>query len=370
MRNAALCIVNGPFQALSLVASLRQLGRLPGDGLCALLVDMESDSVLQRATSSVLAQSGIDMHFVVSKHLAPRDWPRRLAAIEAEAAMAFGSIETLFTYGLHRPIARYLAHVASRARIVIYEEGLRTYVASEPSARERARLRVAGLWGLVDPDFGMAWSLPRPGTRDIAYCLLLGERLPLPETLLRARVTLVGEQALRATLSALSSPTPRCTPPAKAILIVGQYYARLKQMTRAAELAAYSAAAIEITRRGCVPIFRGHLRDDDDLFPELATRCPELRNFSEFFDDAGLPLELYASMFPEHCVGAVSFSSSALYYLRYLYGIDTCTLLSPRHIERMKLSASRGVCARSPELFSFFAQAEGGPAFAALERGP
>jgi hypothetical protein len=196
------------------------------------------------------------------------------------------------------------------------------------------RFAAAQAWGVFDREFGMAWTVV-PKTREFAYCVLLGERLPLPARLREAEVHHIPKQALQHSLAAIEPPRLRQKPAAPFVLIVGQYYAQLKQMSAGTELDAYSAAAREIVRRGQIPVWRGHIRKHDAFFIPLKAACPALQNFSELVEDASLPLELYADLFTGACAGAVSFSSSALFYLQYVHGIETHTLLSDALIARM-----------------------------------
>jgi hypothetical protein len=331
-----LCLVNGPWQALSLVAALRQCQLdLSVSSAVALLVDMPEGSSLQQATARILRAHGIDRQHTLDHGLALRALPARLSALRRAGVLDLRAVHTVMTYGMHRPVARYLLNSTPAARVVVYEEGLRAYVPPNTSLRDRLRFRLARTWGRIDRDFGKGWKAPR-AWRDVEYALLLADQLPLPEATRQARVHRVEARHLRAALDALPAPRVRDLPERPYVLLVGQYYARLRQLTPTRELSLYSEAVQAIQARGQVAVWRGHLREHDTLFEQLQQRCPGLRSFSDFVDDPGLPLELYADFFGSRCVATVSMSSSALFYLRHIHGTPAYTLLTDALVAPMR----------------------------------
>jgi hypothetical protein len=340
-----LCLINGPWQALSLAASLRELGlAAPETRLVGLLVDMPGAGPLQAATCRILRANGVTELHGVPRETALGSLPASIRALERRAAVELARVDMVAAYGVHRPIARYVLNLCPRADILLYEEGLRTYVGSEGSWQARAGAGLARLWGRVDPTFELAFRPPRSRKRDYAYALLLGDRLPLPAELHGARVHHVSSRHLRDAMAGVSAPGVRELPERPYTLIVGQYYARLKQISRQAELEAYALAALHIAARGQIPIWRGHPREGDATFGALRARCPSLRDFGELAEDTSLPLELYADLFGPRCAGVVSFSSSALFYLGRLHGVAAHTLLDPAWVQDMS-SPHRDACA-------------------------
>ncbi|HTU57454.1 MAG TPA: polysialyltransferase family glycosyltransferase, partial [Polyangiales bacterium] len=187
---------------------------------------------------------------------------------------------------------------------------------------------------LLGRRFGMAWRDPRIGRDRVEHALLLTGTLQAPREAHGGTLHRVAKEHVQ---SAIARARPAFTEALDGpyFLIVGQYYATLRQMSRSEELGRYAAAAEEATRRGFTPVWRGHIRNDDRYYDELKQRCPSLRNFSELVDDPSYPLELYDSLFDARCAGAASFSSSALFYLRELYGVATYTLLDAGMVQRM-----------------------------------
>lgn len=331
-----LCLVNGPWQALSLAASLRELAASARHAKCvALLVDMEEGSSFHGATARILRANGLVELHTIAKSTPLSALAEVVRAIERASSIELADVSSVLTYGVHRPIARYLVSLTGRAKVVIYEEGLRNYVPPSSSIRERARIRLAQTWGRVAPNFGKAWTFPQESARTLEYCLLLGRRLPTPLPLRNATVHHVSDIHLQSAIATAPTSARRTENVGPFVIMVGQYYARLKQMSVEQELEAYAQAARSIVQRGQTPVWRGHIRETDAYFEQLRRRCPELCNFNQLVDDASLPLELHSDLLTNGCAGAVSFSSSALFYLHHLYGLSTQTLLTEQMIHPM-----------------------------------
>jgi len=329
-----LSLVNGPWQALSLVATLRsRKGELPTE-VVALLVDMVHGSAFHAATTRILQSHGVVQLYTIPASVSLGKLPSTLAQLHGEG-LRMEHVRWIATYGMHRPVARYLLNVLPKARVLIYEEGLRAYVPPNTSLRDRLRMKLARAWGIVDRDFGLGWTPPRAWS-EAEYSLLLSDRLPLPAATQKARTHFVPTEHLQAAIATLPAPTVRDLPARPYALIIGQYYARLKQMSPQVELETYVASARAILARGHVPIWKGHARERDDLFLALRERCAEVRNFSDFVDDASLPVELYRDFFGARCAAAISLSSSALFYIARLHGIPTFTLLTEPMLRRMR----------------------------------
>jgi Alpha-2,8-polysialyltransferase (POLYST) len=331
--DVVLCLVNGPWQALSLAAVLRERGAR--DEARGVLVDMDPASELHAATREVLRANGITCTFTIPGSTPIRGLRAQLAELEAALGAPLARLRTVYTYGVHRPVARYVLSAMPTSSVVVYEEGLRTYVPLEGGARERLRFGLAGAWGKLDREFGRAWTEPPQPPSARRYALLLGERMSLPAGVAAAQVEHIAREQLVASVQAVPEPALRAVPARGYGVIVGQYYARLAQLREADELAAYVRAARLLVERGLVPVWRGHIRQTDTLFEPLKAACPELRSFRELVADSSLPLECHASVFGPACRAVVSFSSSALFYLPVLYGTRAYTMLSPDQPARM-----------------------------------
>lgn len=327
-RTRAVALVNGPWQAISLAASLRHLR--PSGGLLAVLVDMNQGSRLCETTKQILSANGIADTLCI---------PTGTSCAQAEQRMhevtrgALGEVELVATYGVHRPMARFLCNLASRAELLVYEDGLRAYV-SDPSPAPRASRWLRAAAYLLGRRSGMAWRDPRLERGRVAHALLLTNSLEPPRQAQAGTLHRVPKEHVQHAITRARPPfAERLDRPY--LLIVGQYYAALKQMSHALELERYAEAAREAERRGLTPVWRGHIRSEDPLYERLRCLCPSLRNFNELVDDPSYPLELYHPLFDARCAGAVSFSSSALFYLRELYQVPTYTLLDAAMVRRM-----------------------------------
>ncbi len=325
----AVALVNGPWQAITLAASLRQVQ--PPGALLAVLLDMSEGSRLCETTRHILRANGIENTACVPAG-SSRSRAEKLLREAARGALA--EVKLVATYGVHRPMARFLCNLMGRAELLVYEDGLRAYVNgdSSPTARASRWLRSAAF--LLGRRFGMAWRDPRLKRDHVAHALLLTSTLPAPHAAQNGTLHGVPKEHVRdAIMRAKPAFTERLDRPY--FLIVGQYYAALKQMSSAVELERYAAAAGEAERRGVTPVWRGHIRNEDTLYETLKQRCPSLLNFDELVDDPSYPLELYDSLFDARCAGVVSFSSSALFYLRELYAVPSYTLLDATLVRRM-----------------------------------
>jgi Alpha-2,8-polysialyltransferase (POLYST) len=340
-----VCLVNGPFQALSLSAWLRSRSAA-GETIqpFAVLVDMDPASQLHAATSRILRANGVVRTYTIPASTGVHGFGAAVRALEGAIDLRLGRVRMVASYGTHRPVARFLLGLMPDAELVIYEEGLRIYVPSQGDVRERLRMKLAGAWGMIDRSFGRAWTAaPQPVARR-RVSLLLGERLPVPDRLRASRVELVPHARLRESIAALADPARQAPvlPDQPYGVIVGQYYARLSQMSEQTEHDAYLSAARALLSRGILPIWRGHIRTEDTTFRRLKDACPALRSFDELVGEATLPLECHASVFSDACRAVVSFSSSALFYLPLLYGTPAYTLLTPELVARMRYPHREG----------------------------
>lgn len=315
--------------------------RSPETRIATVLVDMEAGSRFFEVTSEILEAHQLRERCHIPKAINPLRMARARKAIEAQLGLPIAEIPLIVTFGYHRPVSRYFCNHATGARLVFYEEGLRTYVDQAPMLGARSGRRIDNLWSLADRSLTKLSVDPAFAHRAVEYTLLLSDQIAPPPSVARHTLRRLPAEALRRVLNDAKPAAARelrAAPPAdrQAALIVGQYYAQLKQMDEEKELAIYVDAANTIVQRGLVPVWRGHIRERDLLYERLKQRCSALRNFAEFVDDPSYPLEFHVDFFSEQCACVVSLASSALFYLNYLYDIPAYTLLDAEMTSAMQ----------------------------------
>lgn len=337
MRNpVVLAIVNGAFQATSLLAALRELGLPPGAvDLRVILVDMLPQSLLHQVTRRILEAAGVQRMWLLAPSTKVQAFPAALADAERALELRMQELTTLAVYGVHRPVARFFANRAPQAKLLIYEDGTRAYLGAPPALRRYLHaFRDQGA-RLLGSAFADAFREPRHEAREVSYALLLSDLLAPPPDVLLSTLVRVRSESLRKVMQACTPRVKRMQLERPFILLIGQYYARLKQLSEQEELALYRKATARIVERGLIPVWRGHIREEDRLFATLKQTFPTLRSFDELVDEPGFPLEFYAALFEGPCAGAVSFSSSALFYLKQLYQLPTYTMVDERLVASM-----------------------------------
>lgn len=344
-----LILVNGPWQAVSCIAALRTLGFLSGGGeIYCLVVDMEKDSFFYKATTDLLLRFGIGRTFFVTKKISPRLLLKKADEIERAFGISFSAIDELLIFGYHRPVARFFCGKCLNAEITVYEEGIRTYIDKGLGAEKGLRK----IRRLFDPAYAQICVDERFYEKAARVCLLLSpilefeniyknskvieiEKSLLSSLLLSATAPFEkegrGDSAMSATKKDLQWPYPE-----RFMLIVGQYYSNLNQMSEAEELAVYKDAATAIKKMGCRPVWRGHIRMNDAFFSALKSACPSLVNFNDIVETPYYPLEFFAHGLGDKCAGLVSISSSSLYYFKHLTAAPTYTLADDSVVENMK----------------------------------
>ena len=332
-----LLLINGPWQASLCIAALKTA--LVSDRthrILPLIVDADTGTFFHSFTTKILAQEGLTDFFEIEKKVSPSRLAAYKTQIERKFDVDFSQIDEVFTFGTHRSVSVYFCNAAENAHIYLYEEGLRSYL-SQTSARANVFQRLyATLVSWVSRDALLYYSVKQLKDRISGLYLLLQNSGKLHGGQSDYRTYPIDPEAVKQIMGRVGDIAVHAAGRCKIVLIVGQYYASLKQLSPEMEYRTYLNAAQSIVEKGFVPVWRGHIRQEDLLFERLKAACPELTSFNDMVSCPYYPLEFYTKLLVEHCAAVVSISSSSLLYFDYLFGIPAFTLCTEELIATMK----------------------------------
>lgn len=359
-----LIVVNGPWQAAVCIAALksRHIHAETANIFC-LIVDVQNDSHMYRVTEKLLLASGISNIFFVPKETSLKGVAQKVSVIEKQFQVGFPQMDDILVYGYHRAIARFFCTQCTQARVTVYEEGIRTYTAPCFPAKKGLSYLLRKLRAALDTPYRQALMHPLLYPRVHHVCLLISDLLPLPDIYPNARVTPIAPATMVEVLASVRAPGIKWPHSQKMVLIAGQYYSLLKQMSKETEQRLYRDAAEKILDAGYLPVWRGHIRETDVLFDKLKARCPRLINFSDAVSDPHYPLEFYAAQLQDTCSAMVSISSSSLYYFKKITRIPSYSLIDDAIVRGMT-RFHRETCSLAQQAidsFESFQSADGTP---------
>jgi hypothetical protein len=238
------------------------------------------------------------------------------------------------------------AEAYPQARIVLYEDGIHTYVSAPVGPwhmqmpvkhpRDAIKLTKRAARYCVDGKVrkwvylqGSANIYRRHLRRvDRAY-LYLCKIVPVPDHLRAVHVYQLEDEVVRRTLSSCGSlPHVQAAIEsssdlsARRVLVLGQCLAQRSQMARSEELAIYSQIISALLEKGYSVIWKDHPRVHESYFKDLAPLASRDR-LMELKLPAAYPVEAIAEKV--EFVGCVSGMSTSLIYLSELYGTSPYT---------------------------------------------
>lgn len=250
------------------------------------------------------------------------------------------SADEVWIWTLNGQSQKLVAESYPKAKIALYEDGLHSYVMHQPGTKpegkngpglsDRMRLLRRSLVDERDVrrrvmlyhTFGS--HLNRVST----MYLYLAHDLPLQAPYSKLPLTLIQDKVMQGVLADMAAAfgvTAANGGPGseKRALVLGQCFAKIDAMTEDAELELYRGIVGRLLSAGYTIYWKDHPRVEGlyysrlrDLFPGAAIQKVEL--------PPGTPVELAAEgLGLSLCVAA---TSSSLFYLRRLYGIETYTM--------------------------------------------
>jgi hypothetical protein len=341
-----VCCVHGIWQFIAVVAGLRQAALEPGGQ-----TTNEDILVLYGAAEKPV---WVEQLTRLSSKLWP--WKAVVWAGDLLVQRPAGDLEPLFQqirerigaenadevwiWTLNGQSQKLVAEAYPKAHLALYEDGLHSYVMHQPGTKpggkaspglsDRVRLLRRSL--VDDRDVRRRVMLYHTfGThlnRVSTMYLYLAHDLPLQAPYSKLPMTLIKDEVMQGVLADMAAALGVTVQTAtegmeKRALVLGQCFAKIDAMTEEAELELYRGIVGRLLSSGYTIYWKDHPRVEGlyysrlrDLFPGAPIQKVEL--------PPGIPVELAAKgLGLSLCVAA---TSSSLFYLRRLYGIETYTM--------------------------------------------
>ncbi|AFY47773.1 hypothetical protein Nos7524_1914 [Nostoc sp. PCC 7524] len=235
---------------------------------------------------------------------------------------------------------RFFADIFSQAKIVMYEDGLHTYLANnylislpqvnwihprEALARYKKFVREVISHEVDWYHKGIKRSHLR---RIVKFYSVLGTQIPIPAVFRNIRVEYVNKNILQKLFAELNHRFdcqlyPEVTHHhTKTALLIGSNFCHLDYFPRESEVAVFAHVIQKLTAQGYKIFWKEHPRNQIPLFEEFK-QIITLDNFVYLEGEQKIPIEVIVSQNKiDLCVSTVS---SSLFYLNYIYGIKTLT---------------------------------------------
>lgn len=345
-----LILVNGTWQLVMAASALRQAGvRLDDAQACVLALHGTGSASALGTTMAAFAQAAFPASTSVWVDDLLDHPTQSVASLEERTAslrsrvrgMDVGEIwlSKLFTTAEKIALGAFGA-----ARIHVYEEGLHFYLPQprtpastwrqlfEPRTwpkimraamhPHRWPVRHVAMNGLHPPHLervDKAWLSP-------------AEDLAIPPHLANKAVARIAKQTILDTLARLPATEVGELPTRPPMLVLGQCFARWGVIAWDAEARFYTQAVERMLRSGYDVLWKEHPRVDRPFLPALQQAFGEERVRLVPIEPSW-PVEIFAAQYP--LAGCVAVSSSALFYLRDLFGIPTYTMGSNALIRKI-----------------------------------
>ena len=335
----------GSWQIVALAAALdeadAQARAAPG-GVDDVLVLYETGPVGAALVAAMHAVAGTvrPWRAVVEAFAAMGSVERRMSQAAYDAAQASlraavgpGRVDEIWLCRATRAAERLAIETWPEARVMLYEDGVLSYLPMLPLAPAGGvASRLGDALDARRPARRLArWKHafdPRQFPRVAGAWMLLGDAFPAPATLASVPWHPVAAGRLRAAIDrcraipavAAFRPAPTERP---AVLMLGQALSRFHAMPRETELAAYRDAVTAIVAHGYDVWWKEHPRATEPFCPEVAAAVPAGR-VRELELPFALPIELVADRLRlAACAGGIT---TALFYLPRLLGIPAYTV--------------------------------------------
>ena len=325
-----LICIHGPWQALAAAAAWRQHeDAAGGDQPDVLLYAPESQQELLDTMAAYAAR----LFAGAAVHIASTDqWSTECAELGRRLGAEASDARTVWVTKIFSPAEKELLAAFPCARVVLYEDGLHSYLQQE---RADTLLRRALDW--VDPGVASRRTeVERAGYIDnqrqrVDRCYwLLRDALPVPPYLAGAAQHDLSWEGIRTCIGIVDADAP---PRAggDGALFLGQCFAEYGALARDTELEGYRETIARIAEHGMRVVWKEHPRNQRPFFPELRRELGDA--IVEAETSATEPIELLASR--AQYSACVSVCSSSLFYLPRLTGTPSYTLAAEPWINRI-----------------------------------
>ncbi|MBC8102314.1 MAG: hypothetical protein H7Z41_06980 [Cytophagales bacterium] len=283
------------------------------------------------------------------------------AALEERVGVPADQVEEVWVCFLTRPAEKIVFETYQRARVVLFEDGLTSYIpvpiamALDNSRRPRLlRPFFVGFQSRMDARWPV-WRFRRSRRKlDIQHLarvtgayLQLAPELPAPETLARVPRQFVAYRHLREVLERVARILPddaagfgaaESESAPNRLLVLGQALSRNGIMTREEEMDIYLQVFDTLLSKGYQILWKEHPRIRLPFFTELKARMKARhQGAEERVQQLSLPHPFPVELVAERLelAGCVAGTSAALFYLRRLYNIP-CYTFADALLPRMK----------------------------------
>ncbi len=351
-----VCSVIGTWQLVTLVASLKQAEteNRSGQKYDDYLIMYETAGVPDefKQILRLMAEAAWPWKKIVWAYdvlhsdfdLKQRDYAGLLGTLQERVGVPAHSVGEVWVCWLTRPAEKILFGAFPRAQIVLYEDGLISYLPIQMAERlpTPRSLRARADQALLDLSpvrrfRHSGWELdPRHLSRLSRAYLLLSPDEPLPQTIAHAPRINVDDARVRAVLQTIAQrmageiaqATTNANGSSGRVLILGQALSRNHVMSRADELAFYQSVVRAVLDKGYAVLWKEHPRISEPFFDDLQAFATErlgvpAARIERLNLPHAFPVELVADKL--NLAACVAGTSAALFYLQRLYGISCYT---------------------------------------------
>ena len=372
-----VCGVFGTWQLITLVASLQQAAQDSASS------EEYEDYLLLYETAGVSQEFKETLHNMAEavwpwkrivwaydlllneRRLSQREFDRLCRTIRERLHLSADAADELWICFLTRPAEKRLFAAFPGASLVLYEDGLMTYleVPLAPLDSESQSGSFNAFRDFVQKRLEARFSVARfrrsrwdMDSRDQARLrrayLLLSKNVTLASTLSHIPARFVEDDLVRRALNAAAKALPENaertwnegatgTGAASArprVLILGQALSRNKVMSREEEAAFYRRVVAAVLEKGYVILWKDHPRLSEPFFEELrdfadARQREATGQVTRLNLPHAYPVEIVADRL--NLAGCVAGTSAALFYLRRLYHIP-CYTFAEELLPRMR----------------------------------
>jgi Alpha-2,8-polysialyltransferase (POLYST) len=329
--------VHGPWQLLIAASALRQASQSAGGGSRDTLVifslhDGPLPPPLREAMGRIAAVVWPWHRVVVLDDAIPRDLGDARRGMETVRASLQGTPpEEVWLDCLWGAPEKIAAEAYPAARLVLYEDGLHTYLPSEdhhlsaarllrdPRATYRA-LRLRARERRDPGDLSLAGMLPRHLARVTASYLWISLMIPPADFQRRLPRVQLRTSYVKDTLAELSPIVDEIglEPDGPRALVLGQCFSNYGGFPREIELDCYADMASRLQDMGYEVIWKEHPRTRRPFLPELVEAVPGVRGAPDW---GPWPVELFVERLG--ISACASISSTSLFSIPLLFGLPS-----------------------------------------------